>query len=246
MYNFNLLSKLPYNYDEEFIEFDKEYKINFVYYRFNDRLTEPFLELILNNQGQHFYSVNNDTFITPKNLDGHIISGEFKLNDMSLQCRYQGYHCCESNIYLYYRIIVDNKAIDQSAIFSEYYNNDIIIATLYDIIQARKIFYIDICKDIVNYFNTFKDEFNLYNIFNNNIIFTRPETIYTSIDNIEQNVDYIIKNGTIYFLHQKGPVLILDNNAPISENSILVKNVVFDKNRIISHRQIMSIVENKK
>ena len=235
MYNFRLSNKLQYDYDEEYIQFDKEYGVHFVYYRINDLMIDPFIELLLTHAGDFFTPNNNTTFISPKNMDSYRLVGEFNINNLLLQCRYQGYHCVNNNIYLYYRVYGEKM----------YYNNsNYIVGSLYDIIYLQSHFNTQLKKNVVEYFTTYKSEFTIYNIFEKQRTYEVPTTIYTYMERSQKNLEYIYKYSSIYLMNTTSPVLELNEKRNTNHDNC-VKNFVFNKNYIVSHRQVMSFLENK-
>lgn len=233
MYSFDLLRKLTYNYDADIINYGIFYKIHLITYKINETLLYPFVEILLNKKGSNLYTTDENENITPKRLDAYKVSFESIIENIGLRGRYQGYHCSEDNMYFLYRISQRNMAIDLHC--------NAITCTLNDILLYKKHFLININSNVIDYFSLFKDNYKLYYIFNKNIIDIIPETIYNFIEKNEKNLEHIEKYKTQYHMIKHGPILQLLNNS--TENAIQVKNIVFNKNKIVSFNQLLTYIE---
>ena len=233
MYSFNLLRKLTYNYDADIINYDMFYKVHLITYKINETLLYPFVEILLNKKGDNLYTSDENENITPKRLDAYNVSFESIIENIGLRGRYQGYHCKENNIYFLYRISQRNMVYDL--------HSNAITCTLNDILMYKKHFLININSRVIEYFSLFKDNYKLYNIFNKSNINIIPETIYNFIENNEKNLEHIEKYKTQYRMTKHGPILQISNNK--GENAIEVKNIVFNKNKIVSFNQILTYIE---
>lgn len=230
MYSFNLLRHLTYNYDEDNICFDSCYSVHVVCYRINENLKYPFLEIFLKKNGDPFY-ISEPEFITPRRLDAYKVSCECVISKEGLSSRYQGYHTYNNNIYLLYRIS-HRDAHDYG---------EVMTCTLSDILINHKYFNTYINDQLIQYFTTFKDEYSLYNIYNKNPINVLPAIVYNFIENNEHNNNYIKKYKTQFYMNHTIPLLKI-SDVEIT-NKILVRNIIFDKNRIISYKQILTMIE---
>jgi len=249
MYNIKFIDDLPYDYDEEYIDIDHLYKINHVYYSINTMLVKPYIEILLDGELNFLNSTCEEHMISPKNLSSHVYSG---VNAHDIDCRFQGYHCCNKlGIFLFYRI---------SATCERHYNNPYIhIATIYDILNMGKMHNNLIHNDVIKYFKTVSNKMLVFNITNREYIHDIPETIYSVIEKNQTCIDYIVQYKTMYFMNNK---LLLDlvnvnscENAELCENvnscenaesceKMMVRNIVFDKENIISFKQLFSFIEN--
>jgi len=155
-----------------------------------------------------------------------------------IDCRFQGYHCCnKSELFLFYRI---------SAACDNYYNNPFIHnATLYDIINVGKMYNIVIHDDVIKYFKTMCKKMVIFNMAKREYIDDIPETVYSFIENNQKNIDYIVQHKTLYFMNTSKLLLDIVNETMDSCEKLPVRNIVFDKEYIISFKQILSFVENK-
>jgi len=240
MYTIKFIDKLPYDYDDEYIDIDQEYNIKHVYYSINTMLIKPYIEILLGDELNFFNSTDDDYMISHKNLSSHIYSGVMAMRTYDIDCRFQGYHCCnKSELFLFYRI---------SAACDNYYNNPCIHnTTLYDIVNVGKMYNMVIHDDVIKYFKTMCKSFDIFNMAKHKYIDDIPETVYSFIENSQKNIDYIVQNKTLYFLNTNKLLLdIIDVKDSIDVKELLtIRNIVFDKEHIISFKQILSFVENK-
>jgi hypothetical protein len=233
MYSFNLLHKLTYYYDADIINYDIFYKVHLITYKINDSLIFPFVEIILDKNGCSLYISDECENITPKRMDAFKVSFESIIENIGLRGRYQGYHCHDNNIYFLYRISQGNAATNLHC--------DVINCTLNDILIYKRNFSIEINSNVIDYFSLFKNNYKLYYIFNKNTIDVIPETIYNFIENKEKNIEHIKKYNTQYRMINHGPILQLNNDK--SKNTVQVKNIVFNKNKIVSFNQLLTYIE---
>lgn len=230
MYSFNLLRNLSYNYDEDKICFDSYYSVYVVCYRINENLKQPFVEIFLQKNGNTFFTSEED-FISPRRLDAYKVSCESIISNIGLNSRFQGYHTYNNNIYMLYRISHRDSNNGPGAI----------ICTLTDILLKQKYFNTYINDHLIQYFTKFKDEYNLYNIYNKKYVNILPSIVYNYIENNEQNNQYIKKYKTQFYMKNTVPLLKIINVE--SSNKIMVRNIIFDQDRVISYKQILTMFE---
>ena len=100
-------------------------------------------------------------------------------------------------------------------------------------------------NDVIKYFKTVSNKVIVFNITNREYIHDIPETIYSFIENNPTYIDYIIRYKTLYFMNNK---LLLDlvsvNENAESCEKMIVRNIVFCKENIISFKQLFSFIEN--
>ena len=230
MYSFNLLRNLSYNYDEANICFDSYYTVHVICYRINENLKHPFVEIFLQKNGDTFFTSEQD-FISPRRLDAYKVSCESVISKTGLISRFQGYHTYNTNIYMLYRISHRDANHGPEAI----------ICTLTDILSNQKYFNTYINNHLIQYFTKFKDEYTLYNIYNKTCVNILPSIVYNYIENNEHNNQYIKKYKTQFYMNHTVPLLKIINVE--SSNKIMVRNIIFDQDRVISYKQIITMFE---
>ena len=237
MYSFDLLRELNYNYDADAICCDKFYKIHLICYVINESLCAPFIEFFLTKKGFQLYVSQEEECLTPKSLTSYIASFNSIIENNGLIGRYQGYHCHDNEIYFLFRLSqidnIDNKYLQQTY--------DMVSCTIYDIMVRKKTFSILLNKDMIEYITFYKNKYQLYDILNKKYIDIIPETVYNNIENSPHNIEYIKKYCSQYHMRKHGPLLKLkhDNCCDV----IPVKNIVFNKEKILSFKQILSVLE---
>lgn len=235
MYSFDLLRELNYNYDADAICCDKFYKLHLIGYIINESLYAPFIEFFLTKKGFPLYISQEEEYLTPKSLNSYIVSFKSIIENNGLNGRYQGYHCNDNEIYFLFRL----SHIDNNKYLHQIY--DMVSCTIYDIMVQKKHFSTLLNKHIIDYITFYKKKYQLYDIFNKKIVDVIPETIYTNIENIAHNIEYIKKYCSQYHMRKHGPVLQLKDQS--CGDVIPVKNIVFNKEKILSFKQILSVLE---
>jgi hypothetical protein len=225
MINIPFIDKLPYSYDAEYIEYMKEYNIIGIYYNLDDSLIHPYIEIILNDDLGFHDIVYEPHIINQRNLKSNIIKGEILLQDSHMSSRYQGYQCTGDTVYLYYRCVSNQE-------------NNTNNVTIYDIINVKHYFNIPIQNSVIHYFNDIYTKLYINNIYSKIHITFIPEVKYTYINNDIKLITYIRNHSSIYYMNPISPILDLTIYSKSLDTDILVRNIVFGSDNIITDRQL--------
>lgn len=223
IYNCPFINNLNYEFDSEFIEYMYEYNIKCIYYTINDSMKYPFIEILLDKL-DFITIIPEPQYINQVNINTLKKYGETK----NYKSRYQGYHIIDNNMYMYFRLKKDTS-----------YNGNLL--TLHDIVKKQYYYDDNISINVINYFISVYNKLNLYDIKNKKNIENTLEIYYCYIDS--KYKDYILINKSMFYLNNK-PIVNLDELKKIKTNdTFLVRNIVFDKKKIINYKQLMSFVE---